>query len=152
MRPDKVPPWFNGTEIGRALRACKEVLVKRQEGDRMILLVTDGESYDLNNGADKEIAKELKDNNITVFAVIIGMERIQDEIITITHATGGEAFMAGDADALKAVFQRIDSMKQTKLEKSVADTLDNFWPYCVAGLVLLGLFTVALFGLRYTPW
>src|SRR5262249_37083343 len=47
MRPENVPPWFNGTEIGRALRACKQVLAPRQEGDRMIILVTDGESDDL---------------------------------------------------------------------------------------------------------
>jgi Ca-activated chloride channel homolog len=30
--------------------------------------------------------------------------------------------------------------------------MDNFVPYCVAGLVLLGLLTLASFGLRYTPW
>src|SRR4051812_41725764 len=47
MRPEKVPYWFGGTEIGRALRSCKQVLVDRQDGDRMILLVTDGDSFDL---------------------------------------------------------------------------------------------------------
>jgi Ca-activated chloride channel homolog len=151
MKPDQVPPWFNGTEIARALKSCKGVLTQRQEGDRMILLLTDGESPDLRNNGPA-LAKELKDENITVFAVIIGMEQIQDEIITITHTTGGEAFMAGDPEALKAVFKRIDSMKQTKLEKSVGDNVDDFWLLCLVGLVLVGLFTCALFGLRYTPW
>ncbi len=117
MQPDKLPPWFNGTEIGRALRACKKVLAERQEGDRMILLITDGESSDLNNGNDLAIAKELKAENITVFAVIIGMDRIQDEIHTITGMTGGEAFEAGDPEALKTVFKRIDQMKQTRWKK-----------------------------------
>jgi Ca-activated chloride channel family protein len=152
MLPDKLPPWFNGTEIGRALRACKSVLAERQEGDRMILLITDGESYDLFGGADAAIAKELKDNNITVYATIIGMDQIQNEIHTITGTTGGEAFMAGDPEALKAIFQRIDRMKQTRLEKSAADTMDWPLPFCVAGLSLLGLFNLTLFGLRYTPW
>jgi Ca-activated chloride channel family protein len=152
MKPNMLPHWFNGTEIGKALKACKTVLTQRQEGDRMILLITDGDSFDLYGGNDAAIAKELKENNITVYAVIIGMERIQDEIITITHATGGEAFMAGDADALKAVFKRIDAMKQTKLEKSVADTKDFFWPFCIVGLSLLGVFGLTLLGMRYTPW
>jgi Ca-activated chloride channel family protein len=151
MRPENVPPWFNGTEIGRALRSCKQVLVERQEGDRMILLLTDGESYDLFGNAET-IARELKDNNITVFAIIIGMDRIQDEIHTITQITGGEAFEAGDPDALRVVFRRIDQMKQAPLEKKIADTLDDFRPYCAVGLALLGLASLTAFAFRYTPW
>ena len=152
MQPDKLPPWFNGTEIGRALRACKSILAERQEGDRMILLITDGESYDLSNGNDAAIAKELKDNNIAVYATIIGMDQIQDEIHTITGLTGGDAFMAGDSEALKAIFKRIDHMKQTRLEKAAADTMDWLLPFCVTGLILLGTYLLTLFGIRYTPW
>jgi Ca-activated chloride channel family protein len=152
MRPENVPPWFNGTEIGRALRACKALLTQRQEGDRMIVLVTDGESFDLFGGNAETIAREMRDNNITVFAIIIGMDRVQDEIVTITHTTGGEAFLAGDPDALKAMFRRIDQMKQAPLEKTIADTLDDFPPYAAAGLGLLALAGLAAFGARYTPW
>ena len=152
MRPENLPPWFGGTEIGKALRACKQILVQRQEGDRMILLITDGQSFDLFGGAAETIAKELRDSGIVVFAVIVGLDSIQDEIMTITGATGGEAFLAGDPDALKIVFKRIDQMKQTRLEKSMAETLDDFFPWCVAGLSLLGVCTLTLFGLRYTPW
>ncbi len=152
MRPENVPPWFNGTEIGRALRACAKVLRERQEGDRMIVLVTDGDSFDLNWGADKEIARELKADNITVYAVIIGMEQIQDEIVNITHLTGGEAFLAGDADTMKTIFRRIDQMKQTRVEKTIGETLDDFVTLCLVGLSLVGVGVLALFGLRYTPW
>ncbi len=152
MRPENAPPGFGGTEIGKALRACIKVLTPRQEGDRMILLISDGDSFDLHGGNAEAIARELKDNNITVFAVIIAMDRIQDEIITITGSTGGEAFLAGDTDALKVVFKRIDQMKQTRLEKTVAETLDDFFLWSVVGLSLLGACTLTLFGLRYTPW
>jgi Ca-activated chloride channel family protein len=151
MRPENVPEWFNGTEIGRALRACKQVLAERSEGDRMIVLLTDGESFDLFGNAET-IAREMKDSGITVFAIIIGMDRIQDEIITITHNSGGEAFLAGDPEALKAVFRRIDQMKQAPMEKKIADTLDDFQPFCVVGLALLALASLAAFGVRYTPW
>jgi Ca-activated chloride channel homolog len=152
MRPENVPYWFNGTEIGKALRACKSVLVERQEGERMVVLVTDGESFDLFGGNAETIAKEMKEADITVFAIIIGMDRIQDEIITITHTTGGEAFEAGDPEALKTMFRRIDQMKQAPMEKKIGDTLDDFRPYCLLGLALLGLTTMAAFGGRYTPW
>src|SRR5262245_14101895 len=50
MRPENVPEWFGGTEIGRALRGCKTLLLDRPEGDRMIVLVTDGDSFDLFGG------------------------------------------------------------------------------------------------------
>jgi Ca-activated chloride channel family protein len=152
MRPENVPPWFGGTEIGRALRSCAKVLSQRQEGDRMILLVTDGDSFDLHWGNDQEIAREMKANNITVYAVIIGMDRIQDEIVNITQLTGGEAFLAGDADALKTIFRRIDQMKQTRLEKTIGETLDDFRLWCLVGLSLVGVGVTSLFGLRYTPW
>lgn len=154
MRPENVPRWFNGTEIGRALRSCAKVFSERQEGDRMIVLITDGESYDLFDGADKEIAKELKANNISVYAVIIpgDIERIQDEIVNITQLTGGEAFLAGDADAMKTIFRRIDQMKQTRLEKTIGETLDDFKLWCILGLSLVGVGVTSLFGLRYTPW
>ncbi|HXG09962.1 MAG TPA: vWA domain-containing protein, partial [Gemmataceae bacterium] len=107
MRPENLPPGFGGTEIGKALRACRKVLAERQEGDRMIILISDGESFDLHGGNAEAIARELKNDHITVFAVIIGMDRIQDEIVTITATTGGEAFLAGDPEALTAVFRRI---------------------------------------------
>jgi Ca-activated chloride channel family protein len=147
-----MPIWMQGTEIGKALRACKTVLTEREEGDRMIVLVTDGDSFDLGGGADQEIAREMKAANITVFAIIIGMDRIQDEIVNITQLSGGEAFEAGDPAALHSIFHRIDQMKQTRLEKTVGETRDDFLPWCVGGLVALGLGVVSLFGVRYTPW
>jgi Ca-activated chloride channel family protein len=155
MRPENAPDWLGGTDIGKALRAAAKVLSERQEGDRMILLITDGEDSGLSGGNDKEISRELKANNISVYAVIIpeaGVHGIQDEIVTITHLTGGDAFLAGDPDAMKVIFKRIDQMKQTRLQKTIGETLDDFIPWAIAGLSLAGLGVTALFGLRYTPW
>ena len=152
MRPEKVPQWFQGTTIGKALRSCKTQLVQRPEGDRTIILVTDGLSADLSGGNAEQIAKEMKDSGITVFAIIIGMSSIQDEVVTITSTTGGEAFIAGDPEGMKSVFHRIDQMKQAPLEKNIAEALDWFAPVCLAGLGLLGLSCLTAFGLRYTPW
>jgi Ca-activated chloride channel family protein len=152
MRPEVAPPWMGGTEIGRALRGCKRVLADRQEGDRMIVLISDGDSFDLHGGNDLAVAKELKENNIVVYYVHISDERIADPIINITSITGGEVFHPGDPEALKTVFRRIDQMQQTKVEKTIGETLDNFFPFCVAGLSVLGVALLASFGVRYTPW
>jgi Ca-activated chloride channel family protein len=141
-----------GTQIGMALRACRKVLADRQEGDRMIILITDGWSGDLYGGQDVAVAKELKESGVTVFAILVGGMEVPGDVHNITSITGGESFEAGNPEALKFIFRRIDQMKQAKLEKTVADTMDNFEPFCLAGLIALGLGTLTLFGLRYTPW
>lgn len=152
MRPEKVPGWFGGTEIGRALRGCKQVLAQRQDGgDRMILLVSDGDSFDLYGNAEA-IRDELKRENITVFAIIIGMTAVQDEVVTVTAGTGGEAFLAADTEALNAIFKKIDQMNQPPVEKKLAETYDNTKWYCIIGLACLGVALVASYGLREVPW
>ena len=118
----------------------------------MILLVSDGSSSDLGNGKDVEVARKLKDDNIVVYAIHIADFNIPPAIVNITAITGGEVFNPGDPDALKHVFARIDKMQATRLEKTSAETMDDFFPYCLAGLMLLGFHLLTLLGLRYTPW
>ena len=152
MRPEKVPPWMGGTMIGKALNACKEILVSRDEGDRMIILVSDGGSFDLAGGNDEAIAKTLKANRIVVNAIHISEGEIPPTIITVARGTGGDVYTPNDPETLKQVFERIDEMRETKLEKVSAETIDNFKPFCIAGLSLLGLSGLTLLGLRYNPW
>jgi Ca-activated chloride channel family protein len=151
MRPEIAPYWFGGTNIGKAVQGCKKLLVERDEGDRMILLITDGIDFDLDT-VGTELAKELKTANIVVFGVIVGYHQIQDGMVTITRGTGGDAFTVDDPDALKVVFRRIDQMKQAKVEKTIAEPMDHYRPFALAGLVLLGLGNLCQFGMRYVPW
>jgi Ca-activated chloride channel homolog len=152
MRPEIAPPWMNGTEIGRALLGCKKVLMERQEGDRMIVMITDGDSYDFSGGNDLVVAKELRDANIVCYSIHVSDEVVPGEIANVTQLTGGEVYAPDDADALAKVFRKIDEMVPAKLEKTLPESLDFFWPFSIAALSLLGLWVVAQLGLRYTPW
>lgn len=152
MGPKNAIPGFQGTEIGKALLACREVLIARPEGDRMIILVSDGESADLGGDRDEEVVRKLRGDGISVYAVHIGDADIPEPIVTITAQTGGEVFNPGDPQALAMVFKRIDEMRQTRMEKAAAEYVDDFVPYCLAGLILLGLYGLFQLGLRYTPW
>jgi Ca-activated chloride channel family protein len=152
MRPENAPPAFGGTEIGKAVLGCREVLTSRSDGDRMLILVTDGWSIDLGNGNDVAIAKQLRRDGIVLFAVNIQEEEARGEIVNLARLTGGEVFNPGDARALKAVFERIDQMTKAKLEQGMAEMVDWFLPFAIAGLVLLALHGLAQLGLRYTPW
>lgn len=152
MRPENAPPWFNGTEIGKALYACKGILTQREEGDRMIVLVSDGQSFDLANGRDEELARSLRENNIIVNAIHIADSEIPGPIVNITSLTGGDVYNPGDSESLQRVFKTIDEMQETRMEKTSAETRDDYYPYCLAALGMLGFFLLTLFGLRYTPW
>ena len=61
-------------------------------------------------------------------------------------------FAAGDPLALKAIFNRIDNMQKTKIDRIGAESMDNFEPYVMAGTSIALMFLLSLFGLRYTPW
>jgi len=68
LDPKTLPPGYGGgTMIGKGLRKCQDVLVTRETGDRMIILVSDGQSADLGNGQEEEVGKSLLDDRICVY-------------------------------------------------------------------------------------
>jgi hypothetical protein len=114
--------------------------------------VSDGQSSDLLNGANEERARELQQAGITLFCIHIGDPNIPDEIVTMARLTGGEAFVSGDPTALQSVFQRIDGMKPSEIEQVAVEYVDEFRPFCAGGMVLVLLWLLASYGLRYVPW
>jgi len=152
LRPQKMPPHMMGTRIGHALEAVQKTLREREEGDRMIVLISDGESYDLGGGRAQKLGEELSADHITMFYIHAADGQPQEETFTIASLTGGQAFAADDPAALREVFKKIDAMKPAKLKPSAPEPVDWFWPFAVTGLGLLGLKVLSLFGLRFTPW
>lgn len=152
MRPETAPPGFGGTEIGKAVLGAREVLTSRSEGDRMMILITDGFSSDLSSGAEMVIAKRLRQDGIKLFAVNIQESEAPGEIVNLARTTGGEVFNPGDTNALASVFEQIDAMTKTELEQGTAELVDWFFPFCIAGLAALGAFGLFLLGWRHTPW
>jgi Ca-activated chloride channel family protein len=152
LRPEKMPSYMGGTRIGHALREVRKILAARPEGDRMIILISDGQSFDLNGGVAAKIGQELAADNITMFYIHVAEGSPQDETFTVASMTGGQAFAAGDPSALREVFQRIDKMKPARLKPSTQEPADFFWPFAATGIGMLGLQIVGLLGLRFTPW
>ncbi|MEM6364469.1 MAG: vWA domain-containing protein [Planctomycetota bacterium] len=141
-----------GTRIAKGLEACRKTLLQQDQGDRMIILISDGASADLYGGRDTEIANQLIKDGIVMYDVHVAGRDVPDQIVNIAYLTGGEVFSPGDDEALASVFQRIDAMQKTKLEQVAAETHDQFWPPAIAGLSLLAFAVMGAFGLRYTPW
>jgi len=152
LRPERMPRYMSGTRIGHALRAVHRVLAARPEGERVVVLISDGQSYDLGGGVAEKIAAEFSGDDITLFYIHVAEGQPQDETFTIAQRTGGQAFAAGDPAALQEVFQRIDTMKPARLVPSTPEPADFFHPFALGGLALLGLQMVGMLGLRFTPW
>jgi Ca-activated chloride channel homolog len=153
VQPARALPWFGGTLIGRALSGCRERLVRTKEGDRAIILISDGGSGDFMNGRDRQIAQELADAKIRVYTILIGNDMFGvDGIYTIAAHTAGKVFRVEDPGALDAVFHEIDRMNKAKFRQTTADWVDYYKPLSLAGLLVAGLWGLSLLGLRYTPW
>ena len=146
------PHWFGGTEIGRALKSCRSVLIEREEGDRMIILVSDGYSSDLSNGVDAEIAKMMRGDGIVVYGIHVGGGRVPDPVVNIAVASGGEVFEVDDPAVFDTVFARIDEMQRTEIEKIATEPVDDFELLSYIGLGAVALHLLLQLFLRYTPW
>lgn len=151
LRPETLPQHFGGTEIGKAIRFCRETLVKRGAGDRLIVLLSDGVSADLDGDTPARIGAELAQDGVVLYAVHIG-EDFPHQLQRMVQPTGGRVFAAGNAEALSAVFAHIDRMRPVRLKPAATRQVDAYGPWATAGLALFAAYGLALFGWRYTPW
>ena len=151
MKPEAMPPYMGGTRIGLALRSVHKILAERPKGDKMLVLISDGSSGDLRGQSDK-ISSDLNGDDIVLYYIHVANGQPQQEVYDIASRTGGEAFVAGDPAALQAVFEKIDTMQPAKFKPETPIPADNFRPFALAGLSMLALQLLTLFGIRFTPW
>ena len=153
LNPRKLPPGYGGgTMIGLGLKKCQDVLVTREKGDRMIILVSDGMSFDLGNGKEEVIGKSLAEDNIVVYSIHIGSGITPPEVSAVTNLSGGKSFSPQDIQSLESVFARIDKMEVAELKQTYAEVLDWFGPFTIAGVSFSAMTMVSLLLFRYTPW
>jgi hypothetical protein len=138
--------------VGFALRFCNQVLSQQPEGDRLVILLTDGFSSDLNGGAATQVAGELMANNVVVHAIHVGDGAPPAQLSEVVTPTGGEVFSATNLGSLTGVFDHIDKMHKIKIKPTQREPIDYFWPLAMLGLGAVGLYTFSLMGVRYTPW
>jgi Ca-activated chloride channel family protein len=152
--PSRQPSHMSGTAIAAALRFCKSNMeAEALEGDRMIVMVSDGDSSDLNGGENEKVGEELKAAGITLYHIHVAEnEDIPSEVVDMTRITGGDAFTATDAASIKQVFRHIDRMRPAKFKQAGTMPLDHSRPFALAALVLAGVHLLGLLGARYTPW
>lgn len=154
--PMRQPRHMGGTLIGAALKFCLaniEAEVGEQQGDRLIVLVSDGFSADLGDGQDQEIADELRAAGVTLFHIHAAEDQeIPAEIVDLARATGGDAMAASDSEGMRQVFRHIDRMRPARFTAMAAIPMDDFKPFALVAAALAGAHLLGLLGARYTPW
>jgi len=140
------------TNIGKALHGAADLLAARPVGDRMIILMTDGESNDIKPPLDGPIIEHLRAGGITVFTIMLSGDEISEPLVGITRASGGEVFNAVTPEALESVFRRIDEMKKVVVLEKRPRVVDHYEPFFLPAIAVLAVSVLVLFGLRFTPW
>jgi len=152
LRPELLPPQLGGTEIGKAVQFCNKKLAERGEGGRMLILISDGESSDLDGARAKQIGVELAEQQVVLYAIHIGDGPAPRQLHDLAQPGGGQVFAAADRAALATVFDRIDRLQPIRLKPAAPQRVYYYFPLAVVGLALLGVALCGGFGLRYTPW
>ncbi len=147
-----IPGIGGGTQTGKALLACIPELQKRPKGDRMILLISDGNPGDLKGNRPAEVAERLREANIVVHAVYINSALPSPSFYEVVEGTGGQVFPAKDPTTLNKVFKEIDALQKVKMKEKRPLSRDDFYLFALIGLIATGLHILASFKLRYTPW
>ena len=153
VRPGAFPlEWWDGTLVGNAIESCAELLEGRHEGDRMLIVLTDGETRDLRGELGQQVGQSLKDRKIILYAISVTANTHSEDLRNTCRLTGGELFESGDIPGLQSVFRKIDELQRAKLASAQTQWLERDRPFALLGLALLALQMLSIVGLRYTPW
>lgn len=144
---------WDGTAIGKALMGGVDALEKRPQGDKMIVLITDGGSADLDNADYRaEIINRMKALGITVFILYLKPENAPESQVEVCRETGGAFMGVTDERSFESVFKAIDNMKKVVIKTKEPRAVDNFSFVLIPTAIVMGFYLLTLLGIRFNPW
>ena len=146
----------DATGIGTAVARAAQVLESSGAASKVVILLTDGDENVAQEGVAGEIApihaaQLCKRLGVKVYAIVAGTGRPElgggwkppdtRSVRALAERTGGTCQEASDADALDAVYARIDQLERTFFAEPRTVFRDRYLPFLVAGLtaILLGV-------------
>lgn len=146
------------TAIGDAIGLSVKKLLEETTGDRVMVLLTDGQN---NMGAlePMQAGKIAQKQGIKIYIVGLGSSRVvvdgffgptainpsvsleeaEPELTEIAQLTGGKYFRARDHDALSRIYQEIDKLEPVRSEPLVILPRKElfYWPLALSLIILL---------------
>ena len=137
----------DGTAIGAGLASALNVLRGSQARSRVVILLTDGEN-NVHEIEPEEAAKLAKALGIRVYAIGIIDPRTNEVDVNalkaIAEPTGGTFFPATSPSALADVYQRINQLEKSRVERLHFTRYDELAPYLLVPALVLILAEAAL--------
>jgi Ca-activated chloride channel family protein len=152
-----VPPRSpeDRTGIRLAVARCVQVLKDSKARSRVVILLTDGQE-NVGEIPPEAVQKMARQFEVKVYTIAAGLgaqgpfgmvQRIDHgEVKMLAEKTGGEFYLARDADALRWVYEEIDRMEKVELKDPRYRVEERFLPFLLAGIALM-LLAVLLEGL-----
>jgi len=150
----------DGTAIGAGLGSAVNLLRGSHARSRVIILLTDGEE-NVHQIEPDEAAKLAKTLGIRIYTVGIVDARAggaflgvdEKQLTTIAETTGGSFFSATNPQALADVYQRINNLEKSRVERFHYLRFDELAPWLMAPALLLILLEALLANtvFRRTP-
>ncbi len=137
MRPEKLPARFGGTEIRKALLGCRSALARAAKGKRVIVLMSDGFAADLRGALSQDVARVLRDQDISLYMVHMATSDVPQDFLEIARSMNGEAFHAPTPEQLDLTFNRIGDLLGSEREARRSEVApdDARWRAIVAVLI-----------------
>jgi Ca-activated chloride channel family protein len=146
-------PIAPATAIGTAIAESAKRLSKREAASKVAVLITDGDQT-VDGLTPEDAAKLAATLGIKVYPIAIGTPGehyaplIRRNLTTsfdfaklerVAEITGAKAYHAKDTNSLKAIFDQIDSLEKSEVERrKVVETTELFqWPAAAAALLAL---------------
>lgn len=150
------------TAIGNAIGLSVKKLLEEKDGERVMILLTDGQ----NNSGQLEplkAAEMAKQYRIKVYIVGLGASRImvdgffgpsainpsqdldaaEPELKSIASMTGGRYFRAKDSEGLLKIYDEIDAMEPVKIDNLVAIPRKELFYWPIIMLIVLAFLSQA---------
>ena len=124
-----------GEGIDQALRALKFGHAKK----KVIVLITDG-YQNAGSVSIKDAVTKAKKAGVTIYTIGIGKPGDFDRKLLekIAEETGGKSFAASDAEDLKSVFDKLDTLEPSPIRSHTMINRKPLYPYpLIAGMIVL---------------
>ncbi|MFH0945912.1 MAG: VWA domain-containing protein [Planctomycetota bacterium] len=144
-RPAQSGSEEDTTALGVALASAVLHLKDETERTRVVVLLTDGEEKE-HDIEPMEAAELARAHGIKVYAIAVAMRsgKWAKEMRSLGEATGGQGFVATDARALAAVYQRIDRLERQEVLEHRFIEWSDLYPHLLWGSVLFMLLEIGL--------
>jgi Ca-activated chloride channel family protein len=145
----------SNTAIGDAIGVSIKQLVKQKEGQRVLILLTDGHQT-AGMLEPLEAAAIAKKANIRIYTVGIGAVRFGgsadlnvEELKKIANMTGGKFFLASNTRELKRIYKYLDALEPVDKDQWFRPTKEMFYvPLAFAFMLCCAYITYLLYMTR----